>query len=406
VAELNLPGDAQPEEALGALGQVRELFGHLDEAAALAARIASMADDLEGFGRRLRAFCQRSAPDLVTWSPAEGVAELNARLKAGLEARTRKQGLEGRRDELATEVQEAAGNREAAEAALAEGLAVAGCTDEDGVADRIDRHRRQRDLTGQLQEVEGRILDLGDGLPLPDLLAEARGVDADALKADLAQLHTEIRELEDRQAEALEARTRARTELDRMDGSGAAAAAALEAQEHLTLLGAQVERYARARLAHRVLRDEIQRYREENEGPLLKRAGEIFGRLSLGSFSSLRVDYQDDAAVLVGERPDRGRTPVEGMSTGTRDQLYLALRLATVERSLTKNEPLPFIVDDILVNFDDRRSQATLQILAELALQTQVIVFSHHRGIVELGQDLHGAAGVFVHQGWNGDGGS
>ena len=167
-----------------------------------------------------------------------------------------------------------------------------------------------------------------------------------------------------------------------------------------------MEQYVRARLAHRVLRDEIQRYREENEGPLLGRASEIFSRLCLGSFDALRVDYRDDVAVLVGERSDKSRTPVEGMSSGTRDQLYLALRLAAVERAIEKSEPLPFIVDDILVNFDDQRSKATLEVLAELARKTQVVLFSHHNRAVELAQGVKGAAGVFVHQGWNGSIGS
>ena len=46
------------------------------------------------------------------------------------------------------------------------------------------------------------------------------------------------------------------------------------------------------------------------------------------------------------------------MSEGTCDQAYLALRLASLEIYLENHEPLPFIVDDILVNFDDARSHA------------------------------------------------
>ena len=48
---------------------------------------------------------------------------------------------------------------------------------------------------------------------------------------------------------------------------------------------------------------------------------------------------------------------MEGMSNGTRDQLYLALRLASLEKYMESSEPMPFIVDDILVDFDDECSQ-------------------------------------------------
>ena len=55
------------------------------------------------------------------------------------------------------------------------------------------------------------------------------------------------------------------------------------------------------------------------------------------------------------------------MSEGTCDQLYLALRLASLETWLEHNEPMPFIVNDILVSFDNQRAVATLEVLAELS---------------------------------------
>jgi uncharacterized protein YhaN len=72
------------------------------------------------------------------------------------------------------------------------------------------------------------------------------------------------------------------------------------------------------------------------------------------------------------------------MSDGTRDQLFLALRLASIETYLTFNEPMPLIVDDIMINYDDIRSSQTLKVLAELAQRTQVIIFTHHRHLLDL----------------------
>jgi uncharacterized protein YhaN len=45
---------------------------------------------------------------------------------------------------------------------------------------------------------------------------------------------------------------------------------------------------------------------------------------------------------------------------------------------------MPFIVDDILIKFDDTRAAAALQALAELSRRTQVIFFTHHRHLVDL----------------------
>jgi uncharacterized protein YhaN len=71
------------------------------------------------------------------------------------------------------------------------------------------------------------------------------------------------------------------------------------------------------------------------------------------------------------------------MSSGTRDQLYLALRLASLEKFMEGSEPMPFIVDDILVDFDDERSESALIALSQIAKKTQVIMFTHHSRVVE-----------------------
>ena len=104
------------------------------------------------------------------------------------------------------------------------------------------------------------------------------------------------------------------------------------------------------------------------------------------------TDFNDkDEPVLAGVRENGQRVHVQGMSAGTRDQLYLALRLASLEKYMETAEPMPFIVDDVLVDFDDRRTEAALRALTELAGQTQVILFTHHFQLVEHAQRLQAA---------------
>jgi len=92
------------------------------------------------------------------------------------------------------------------------------------------------------------------------------------------------------------------------------------------------------------------------------------------------------------------RLTVEKMSSGTRDQLFLALRLATLAWRLETSEPMPFIVDDILINFDDDRSRATLSVLADLSKKNQVILFTHHRQIVEEAKSIKGKRAIQIHE--------
>src|SRR5690606_26798621 len=69
---------------------------------------------------------------------------------------------------------------------------------------------------------------------------------------------------------------------------------------------------------------------------------------------------------------------------GTRDQLYLALRVASIERFLETSAAPPLVLDDAFVHFDDDRTRAALEVLSELAKRTQVLYFTHHARVVEL----------------------
>ena len=91
-------------------------------------------------------------------------------------------------------------------------------------------------------------------------------------------------------------------------------------------------------------------------------------------------------ALLIAIRDMGEECPVEALSEGARDQLYLALRIAAVETYAAQAEPLPFIADDLLVHFDDTRAAAAIALLADLGRTTQVILFTHHDHVVALAE--------------------
>ena len=184
--------------------------------------------------------------------------------------------------------------------------------------------------------------------------------------------------------------------LDAIDGGTAAAEAQQATQSIAARIAKEVRTYARTRLASAILNRVVQLYREQHQGPLLERASEVFSRITLGSFSGLTVDYEDDCQVLLGIRPDATRVPVIGMSQGTRDQLFLSLRLAAIEQHISGRGPFPVIVDDLLVQFDDDRAMATLEVLSELSSKTQVLFFTHHKHLVELAEASQLAAVISV----------
>jgi uncharacterized protein YhaN len=148
---------------------------------------------------------------------------------------------------------------------------------------------------------------------------------------------------------------------------------------------AQAELYVRLRTETALLKWAIERYRSEKQAPLLSRASKLFSTLTLGRYSNLMVDNEASRPRLCGLRTGATRvTPVDGMSEGTVDQLYLALRLAAVEDSVASGIVLPFLADDLFINYDDERAAAGFRVLAELSKKTQVLFFTHHKHLAAL----------------------
>jgi uncharacterized protein YhaN len=174
-----------------------------------------------------------------------------------------------------------------------------------------------------------------------------------------------------------------------------AAATASEAEETLARVEDLAQRFAQLKLASAVLTREIERFRAANQAPVLARASEHFAFLTRGRYAGLREGFGvDDEPVLRAMRSTKGDVGVEALSDGTRDALYLALRLASWEHLATTNPPLPVVLDDVLIHFDDERATAALELLGKVAAGMQIVLFTHHGKIVErartaLGPALH-----------------
>lgn len=229
---------------------------------------------------------------------------------------------------------------------------------------------------------------------------EREGVDCEALKQRIERLDEEIGSLSPERDEVIRRIEGEKHDLAHMDGNDQAAGKAEECERLMAQLGEDLHQLAVVRVAAIVLRESIERYRKKNQGPVLDCASQLFAEMTRGSYEELRAEFGDQGEpVLVGVRPGGKETVgVKGMSDGTCDQLYFSLRIASLQVWLNNHEPMPFIVDDVLLNFDDDRATAALKVLARLSQRTQVIFFTHHQRLVELATGQLGSEGVTIHQ--------
>jgi hypothetical protein len=80
---------------------------------------------------------------------------------------------------------------------------------------------------------------------------------------------------------------------------------------------------------------------------------------------------------------------IEVLSRGTREQLFLSLRLALAADYGARGQSFPLVLDDLLVNFDTERARATAEVLKDFALENhQVLLFTCHEHIKRLFHEL------------------
>jgi uncharacterized protein YhaN len=105
-------------------------------------------------------------------------------------------------------------------------------------------------------------------------------------------------------------------------------------------------------------------------------------RISGGAYLDVSVDPRD-LRVRVREAATRQWRDAWRLSEGTREQIYLLLRVAMAQHLVTTGETAPLILDEVTAQADDTRRDALLGVLHELSLERQVILFTHDPRIGE-----------------------
>jgi len=397
---LEIGNSVLPAEAIDFIETLQACFDKLKEADDFSKRRDGIDRDAREFEEALLVLKKNSAPDLAECEANQAVTQLKSRLGRASQDQTLVQQYTEEILALEVAISTSQAELDSFEVQLAVLRRIAVCETEEQIDEAERRSHEYLKLKNTLAETEVHLIRIAEGISLIDLEHQAGEVDPDDLPGRIEGLARHIDGVVDPEISQLsEIIGREKNELARMNGSGTAAELAEESQQALAKIRRLTDRYIRLKLSTKILREEIERYRAENQDPVLKIASGYFRELTLGSFVGLRTDSDEQGQpVLIGIRANGAWLHVGGMSTGTCDQLYLALRLATLEWRIQTSEPMPFIVDDILINFDDKRSKATLQALSNLAEKTQVILFTHHGQVFEDATSLACSGRVFVYR--------
>ncbi len=388
-----LAEDATIEMAHAALDIWRTLPDLLSERENRDRRVRGMARDMDAFEAEIMTLCRALALDLVSIPADVAGGMLNDLV-------TKARAADNQRRTLATALErnDLAHARHAAETSRLEAdrneLAITAAVQPDGLAAVLADLVERRRLLASEELCRNRFIEQADGLQegairvaLVDFDRIIAGAEIERLEAEDSRQVNRLADLRAAEADNL----RRRQELEKGTGAERAVFEKLAAEEEAKDLA---RRWVVLKLAGSLLAHSMETYRQQQADPVMTRAGDVFSDLTGGRFTRLLQVYDDnDDLQLAVERKTGEQVPLSGLSEGTGDQLYLALRLAFLEDYCRRNEPAPLVLDDIFQTFDDERTAAGLRTLAASSGAFQSVLFTHQKSLLdaaqrELGDDV------------------
>jgi uncharacterized protein YhaN len=254
----------------------------------------------------------------------------------------------------------------------------AAAADDDAFLAAAAAAREAFDLEREIAQAERTLAEVSATADLADTISRGR----ELLTSERAELLETRARLEAELTETNQRVGAAENELKKLDGRSQTLAELAVLEGKRAELRDRAGEWARLTLARAMLERQMTRFSAQQQPRLIESVSKLFAGMTRARYA--RVAQRIDTFVAV--RADGTEVRPEALSTGTREQLYLAVRLAYIDSYGARAEPLPLCLDDVLVNFDDERAAATLDALGRFASEgrTQVLLLTCHAHLVEL----------------------
>ena len=271
-------------------------------------------------------------------------------------------------------------------------LSSGGAVDGEDFRRRAEFHQQRNDLEAKRIDARGRLQRIsGPGEPLNSLTAELRSTDRQTVDA-------EIRRLEEERAEADSAIEKLSTErgsiqTERNGLMNEEESSALRLQRNVLLEQIQVHahEWTKLTIARNLLEEARRKFEQERQPGVVRHAQTFFTDITQGRYRQVYAPLGQQT-ITVNDSDGLRKEPSQ-LSRGAREQLFLSLRFGLIRELGQRTEPLPVVVDEVLVNFDrDRAFRAALAFM-ELSRTNQVLVFTCHPSVVGLFQRAASEAG-------------
>ena len=179
--------------------------------------------------------------------------------------------------------------------------------------------------------------------------------------------------LEDQLRDAQQKLADTKSHISKLESSEEYSSALHELESERSTLREHAKEWATFQVALQLLNQTKTKYKNTYLPQVIRSAATYFNRLTGGNYTDIHISEEEER--LVVEHENHQWFDVEELSRGTKDQLYVSLRLA-LGKTMAESTPLPFIIDDAFVHFDEERLEEMFKILEEVAASHQVMLMT------------------------------
>jgi uncharacterized protein YhaN len=388
---LRRPPDEDPHVTADLLQVFADLDQALKQRADRTTRVRGMQQEIEGFSQATTALATRLAPDLAPQDAFQVITTLRTRLQHTRERARQRETLR-QQSEAGRQAENAADQAWADSTSALQAILVLIGSDTDEHAERrlAEAAERARHAAA-LDDADRNLMQAGDLRPQHELRQDIASVPIDAIPDRIATATQRRKQAQDAaQQEAAEVAAHDH-QMTQIRDATAATDTAADQQAAVAKMSTVLQDALVYHIAAEMLDRALTAVEQDQEPELLRRIGALFARLTRGAYSRVQTEPDDKGTarltLIQRDHPDEQQY-IHQLSEGTRDQLFLALRLAAIEEYAASAPPLPLIGDDILQTFDDDRALAALEALKDISATVQVILLTHHRHILDLARHL------------------
>lgn len=140
--------------------------------------------------------------------------------------------------------------------------------------------------------------------------------------------------------------------------------------------------WVKSQIALNILGKAISKYEDTRQPEVIKTAKDVFSHITNTQYPTVLM--QAETQELIIKDSSGNSKNVTEMSRGTMEELYFSMRLGLIEEYEKRAEPMPYVMDDTFVNFDDDRRILAIEALDKFAKDRQVIILTCHKSIMDL----------------------